>query len=276
MQRFEAAFNEARVKLKLIEKGIDPEVMKLLAGKINIKQVKVEAVGKETNVNFFATFFSSIVFLLLLMMMIIYSGGMLIRSLVEEKSNRLIEILISSCTPNELITGKIFGLSTLGLTQMAIWALVSITLINSAVIPTEIFNNILPILFYFLVGFIFYTSIFVGIGSVVTSEQEAQMVTTYLSLTLVFPVVFAISIFNNPNSFLINILTYIPLTLPSIMILKLNVTRVPAMEIIETAVIMFLSIYLTIIVSAKIFRIGILSYGKRPSLKELISWLRMK
>jgi ABC-2 type transport system permease protein len=210
------------------------------------------------------------------MMMIIYSGGMLIRSLVEEKSNRLIEILISSCTPNELISGKIFGLSALGLTQIAIWALVSTMLVNSAIIPTGIFNNILPILLYFLLGFIFYTSIFVGIGSIVTSEQEAQMITTYLSLILIFPVVFAISIFNNPNSSLISILSYIPLTLPSVMILRINVAPISSIEIFLTTVIMLVSIYITIIVSSKIFRIGILSYGKRPSIKELISWLKIR
>jgi ABC-2 type transport system permease protein len=208
------------------------------------------------------------------MMMIIYSGGMLVRSLLEEKSSRLMEILISSCTPDELITGKIFGLSALGLTQIIIWALVSTTLVNSAVIPSEIFNNILPVLLYFLLGFIFYSSIFVGIGSVVTSEQEAQMITTYLSFILVFPVVFSISIFNNPNTPLISILSYIPLTLPSVMILRINVAPISSIEFFLTIAIMLVSIYITIIVSSKIFRIGILSYGKRPSIKELISWLK--
>jgi ABC-2 type transport system permease protein len=276
IQRFEEAFNEIRFTLKLSERGIDPEVLKLMSEKINIRQVKVEEAGKETNVNFFATFFSSIVFLMLLMMMIIYSGGMLIRSLVEEKSSRLIEILISSCSTDELITGKILGLGALGITQIIIWALVSLTLLSSSLIPAQIFSNILPILIYFLLGFIFYTSIFVGVGSIVTSEQEAQMITTYLSLILIFPVVFAITIFDNPNSSLINILMYIPLTLPSVMILKLNITPVNIWEIMITITIMVLSIYITILVSAKIFRIGILSYGKRPSLKELLLWLKMK
>ncbi len=276
IQRFEEAFNEIRFSLKLTERGIDPEIVELISRNINIRQIKIEEAGKETNVNFFATFFSSIVFLMLLMMMIIYSGGMLIRSLVEEKSSRLIEILISSCTPYELIAGKILGLGALGITQIIIWALVSLTLVSSSLIPPQIFNNILPILVYFLLGFIFYTSIFVGVGSIVTSEQEAQMITTYLSLILIFPVVFAITIFDNPNSSLINILMYIPLTLPSVMILRLNITPVNIWEILITITIMVLSIYITILLSAKIFRIGILSYGKRPSVKELLMWLKMK
>jgi len=276
IQRFEEAFNEIRFSLKLTERGIDPEIVELISRNINIRQIKIEEAGKETNVNFFATFFSSIVFLMLLMMMIIYSGGMLIRSLVEEKSSRLIEILISSCTPDELIAGKILGLGALGITQIIIWALVSLTLVSSSLIPPQIFNNILPILVYFLLGFIFYTSIFVGVGSIVTSEQEAQMITTYLSLILIFPVVFAITIFDNPNSSLINILMYIPLTLPSVMILRLNITPVNIWEILITITIMVLSIYITILLSAKIFRIGILSYGKRPSVKELLMWLKMK
>lgn len=276
IQHIEEAFNEIRLNLKLTEKGIDSEIINLLSSKINVRQVKVEEPGVETSINFLATFFSSIVFLMLLMMIIIYSGGMLIRSLVEEKSSRLIEILISSCTPDELITGKIFGLAALGITQIFIWSLVSMTLLSSSLIPPQIFNNILPILMYFLLGFIFYTSIFVGVGSIVTSEQEAQMITSYLSIILIFPVVFSITIFDNPDSSLINIMMYIPLTIPSVMILKLNITPVDIREIMITVSIMLLSIYITILVSAKIFRIGILSYGKRPGLKELLMWLKMK
>jgi ABC-2 type transport system permease protein len=213
---------------------------------------------------------------MLLMMMILYSGGMLIRSLVEEKSNRLIEIIISSCTPNELLTGKILGLSTLGLVQVLIWSIIGISLAGSALVPMEAFDNILPILVYFLLGFIFYTSLFVGIGSIVTSEQEAQQITTYLSFLLILPIIFVLPALENPNALYIRILSYIPFTLPSFMMLRLNISPVPLWEILSTIMIMIISIYLMIGFSAKIFKVGILSYGKRPSLKELINWLKEK
>jgi ABC-2 type transport system permease protein len=201
---------------------------------------------------------------------------MLIRSLVEEKSNRLIEILISSCTPNELLTGKILGLSALGLTQIFIWIIIGFSLAGTAVIPVEAFHNVGPILVYFILGFIFYTSLFVGIGSVVTSEQEAQQITTYLSLLLVLPIIFVLPALENPNAFYIKIFSYIPFTLPSFMMLRLNLNPVPGWEIFSTILIMIISIYLMIEFSGKIFRIGILSYGKRPTLKELSQWLKEK
>jgi ABC-2 type transport system permease protein len=272
--RFEAAFNEVRIKLKLDEENVNPYLLDYISQSVQINPIRIEESGKETENDFILTFFSSFVFIMLLMMMILYSGGMLIRSLVEEKSNRLIEILISSCTPNELLTGKILGLSALGLSQIFIWILIGLSLTGTSIVPVEVFKNVLPILVYFVLGFVFYTSLFVGIGSIVTSEQEAQQITTYLSFLLVLPIIFVLPAVENPDALYIKILSYIPLTLPSFMMLRLNISPIPEWEILSTITIMLISIYLMIGFSAKIFRIGILSYGKRPSLKELIQWLR--
>jgi len=201
---------------------------------------------------------------------------MLVRSLIEEKSNRLIEILISSCTSEELLAGKILGLSALGLTQILIWSLIGVGLAGSSVIPSEAFENVLPMLLYFVLGFIFYTTIFVGIGSIVSTEQEAQQITTYISLILVLPIVFVVPAIQNPDSIMVKVLSYIPLTIPSIMLLRFKIETVPLTDIFITLSIMILSIIITLKLSAKIFRIGILSYGKKPSVKELIHWLKEK
>ena len=208
------------------------------------------------------------------MMMILSSGGMLIRSLVEEKSNRLIEILVSSCSPDELLTGKVIGLSSLGIAQVLIWTMIGLSLVGLHIIPSQVFNNIIPILVYFAMGFIFYTSIFVGIGSIVTTEQEAQQITSYLSLVLVLPIVLTIPAMENPESILVQILSYIPFTIPSIMILRFNIGAVPTLDIITTSAVMVLSTYISVGIAARIFRIGVLSYGKRPSIKELITWIK--
>ena len=127
---------------------------------------------------------------------------------------------------------------------------------------------------YFLLGSVFFTAIFVGIGSIVTTEQEAQQITTYLSFVLLLPIVMILPLMENPNSILIKVLSYIPLTLPTTMILRLNIAPVPFYIISITIVIMMVSIYFAIKFASKIFRIGILSYGKRPSLKELGEWIR--
>jgi ABC-2 type transport system permease protein len=210
------------------------------------------------------------------MMMVIYSGQLLVRSLIEEKSNRLIEILISSCTSEELLAGKILGLSALGLTQIFIWTLISIILVGGSVIPPAAFDNIFPMLIYFLAGFIFYTTIFVGIGSIVTTEQEAQQMTTYISLILILPVVIAMPAIQNPDSMMVKVMSYIPLTIPSIMLLRFRIEQVPLTDIIINLNIMFLSTVVTLKIAAKIFRMGILSYGKKPTIKQLIQWSREK
>ncbi|HKB85355.1 MAG TPA: ABC transporter permease, partial [Ignavibacteriaceae bacterium] len=138
------------------------------------------------------------------------------------------------------------------------------------------FNNIFIMLVYFILGFLFYTALFVGIGSIVTTEQEAQQITSYLSLVLVLPIAISASAIFNPDSLLVEILSFIPLTIPAIMLLKINVVNVPTAEILSTIIIMVASIYITIFAASKIFRIGILSYGKRPGIKELISWIKEK
>ena len=274
--RFEEKINEIRIDNELSKKGIDPKIADVIQNNVELQQIKIEKSGKEGKQDFLVVFFSAFIFILLLMMMVIYSGQLLVRSLIEEKSNRLIEILISSCTPEELLTGKILGLSALGLTQIVIWSFIGISLVGGAVIPPEAFENILPMLVYFILGFIFYTTIFVGIGSIVSTEQEAQQMTTYISLILILPIVIAVSAIQNPDTMIVKVLSYIPLTIPSIMLLRFKVAPVPTADVVITLAILIISILITLKIAAKIFRIGILSYGKRPSINELIRWMKEK
>ena len=214
VRRFEQKINKIRIQSELNARGIDPASVDFIQSEANIEQIKIEKSGKEGKQNFLVVFFSAFIFIMLLMMMVIYSGQLLVRSLIEEKSNRLIEILISSCTSEQLLAGKILGLSALGFTQIFIWSLIGITLVGGAVIPPTAFDNILIMLVYFITGFIFYTTIFVGIGSIVTTEQEAQQMTTYISLILILPVVVAMPAIQNPESIMVKVMSYIPLTIP--------------------------------------------------------------
>jgi len=268
------AFNEARINLALSKEGMSHQRMKIISSIVDIKNVEIDKEDGGVKSQFLVLFFTSFIYIILLMMMILSSGGMLIRSLVEEKSNRLIEILVSSCSPDELLTGKVIGLSSLGIIQVLIWTFIGLVLVVLNVIPAQVFSNIIAILIYFALGFIFYTSIFVGIGSIVTTEQEAQQITSYLSLILVLPIVLTIPAIENQGSVFVQILSYIPFTIPSIMILRFNIGNVPVIDIITSSVIMIISTYLFVSIAAKIFRIGVLSYGKRPSFKELISWIK--
>lgn len=276
LKRIEDAINNVRINKKLRDEKIDSNLLSFINKKVKVESIKIDKAGSKKDLDFITTFYSSLVFIILLMLMIIYSGQMLVRSLLEEKSNRLIEILISSCKTDELLTGKILGLSALGLTQLFIWSLIGLGLTGYAVIPLSVFPNLPQLILYFVLGFTFYTTLFVGIGSIVSTEQEAQQMTSYLSLILIIPIIIILPAMQNPNSLLINILTYIPLTSPSVMILRLNISDVSVTDLCLTTSIMLLSIFITIKISAKIFRIGILSYGKMPSLKELKIWINEK
>ncbi|HOJ17251.1 MAG: ABC transporter permease [Ignavibacteriales bacterium] len=274
LDMLEATFNEMYRQTEFRKYNLDPALVSNITKKIEIKSIKVEEEGKESKTDFYAKFMTSYIFIILLMITIISSGGMLIRSLVEEKSNRLIEILVSSCSANDMLAGKVLGLSLLSLFQVAVWIVLAVGFAGASLATMINLDSLLLVLVYFMLGFVLYTSLFVGLGSVVTTEQEAQMLTSYLSLVILLPIIIAMPIMQNPDLLLAQIFSYFPLTSPAIMILRLNNVAVPAIEIIITVGILILSIYITILFSAKIFRIGILSYGKRPGIKEIISWLR--
>jgi len=168
----------------------------------------------------------------------------------------------------------VLGLSLLSLFQVAIWVIMGVGFMGSTLVTLISFESLPLILIYFVLGFVFFTSIFVGIGSIVTTEQEAQQLTSYLSLLILLPVVVAVPVMQNPNMLIAKIFSYIPLTTPAIMMIRLNNAAVPLSEIIITIGILIASIYFTVLISSKIFRIGILAYGKRPSMKEIVSWIK--
>lgn len=266
-------FNIVKNTYLLNKANISPDIADRLNNIIQLKQIIVSKDGKDTKGSFENLFFSSFILIMLLIMMILSTGGMLVRSLLEEKSNRLIEILISSCSLEELLAGKIIALSGLGLTQLAVWAIISISLNRFDVIPPETFRNIFPMLLYFTLGYIFYTAVFVGVGSIVTTEHEAQQMTSYISMLLILPTVFVVSAIQYPGSMLFKVLSYIPFTSTSVMLLRLKLETVPPLELALTIMIMLFSTYTMIVIASKIFKIGILSYGKRPTFKEIFRWV---
>ncbi len=272
--RIEKSLNNIRVERKLKQIGIGKSVLNFIEQNVNVEQIKVDDIGKTGKQDFLLVFFSSFIFILLLMMMVIYSGQMLVRSLIEEKSNRLIEVIVSSCSSDQLLAGKILGLSSLGLTQIFIWFLIGLSLVGGSVIPISVFENLHLTLIYFILGFIFYATLFVGVGSILSTEQEAQQITTYLTLILMFPVVIAVPAMQNPDSTILEVFSYFPLTIPTTMLLRINITPLPISEFIITIGIMLISIFIMIKISAKLFRIGILSYGARPTVKELFKWIK--
>jgi ABC-2 type transport system permease protein len=129
-------------------------------------------------------------------------------------------------------------------------------------------------LVYFLLGYLLYAAIFVAAGSPVTTEQEAQQITSYVSLTLVFPVVLALPVMQNPDSTLVKVLSFIPIFTPSLMVMRLPIQMPAIWEIVGTIAVLIVSVWGMMWVAGKVFRTAILVYGKRPTLSELYRWLR--
>lgn len=274
LRNYERAFNDAFTFKSLSDKGLNAEEVKSLISNVNLKSIKIEKEAGAKENNFLTTFFTSYAFIMLLMLMVMTSGGLLVRSLVEEKSNRIMEVLLSSASADDLLAGKILGLGMLGLFQIAVWALVAAAMMGSSFLNPDMFQNFGYMLIFFILGYMLYTAIFVGIGSSVTTEQEAQQFTSMISIVLVIPIVFAMSIIQNPDTIWVKVLSYFPLTSASIMLLRINVQTPELWEIALVSAILIVSIYIVIKISAKIFRIGILSYGKRPNMKELLQWIK--
>jgi len=208
------------------------------------------------------------------MFLVLTSGQLMIRSVVEEKSNRVIEVLLSSCSTTDLMVGKILGLSGLGILQVLIWGSIGLAISLKTGSTTFLAGNLLLSSVYFVLGYTMFAAIFVGVGSPVTTEQEAQQITTYVSLSLVFPIVLAVPMMQNPDSLLIKILTFFPLMTPSFMLMRIPIQMPHLWEILTTIGILIISTVFCMWAAGKIFRVAILVYGKRPSLAELYQWIR--
>ncbi len=172
------------------------------------------------------------------------------------------------------MAGKILGLSGLGIVQVLIWGVIGLAISMRTGINIFTFMNLALSLIYFILGYILYSAIFVAAGSPVTTEQEAQQITSYVSLLLIFPVVIALPAMQNADSVWIKVLSFIPLLTPALMVIRLPIQMPALWEILGTIGILLLSSIIMMWAAGKIFRIAILSYGKRPSVSELIKWVR--
>ncbi len=276
-ERFSRTIEEVVMEKRFRDHNLDPALMKSLVASVDIRSIKLGQQGEEKESGFLETFFSAYIVIMMLMFLVLTSGQLLIRSVVEEKSNRVIEVLLSSCSARQLMTGKILGLSGLGLLQVFVWGAIGLA-VSIKFQSVSIFTpeNLLISLVYVVLGYLFYSAIFVAVGSPVTTEQEAQQATTLVSLCLVLPIMIVMPVMQNPSSLLVRILSYIPLLTPSIMAMRIAIQMPPWWEILGTILLMIVSSIFMMWAAGKIFRTAILVYGKRPTIPELIHWVRAK
>ena len=259
---------------KLRMRGLDPGLIRDLRVPLTLKTEKLTKSGETEEGGFEKVWFTAYIFLMMLLFLIQTSGQLLVRGFIEEKSNRIVEVLVSSCRPVDLMIGKVVGLSALGLTQLAFWGVIGVVISVRVGVQGVPLDQALLQFVYFILGYLLYAAIFVAAGSPLTTEQEAQQVTSYLVLILIIPLVIALPAMQNPGALWLKLLTYFPLLTPAMMAVRIPIQTPPLWEIIITIVIMLASIYAAMWFAGRIFRIGILATGKRPSLREVVRWAR--
>lgn len=215
-----------------------------------------------------------IIMMMLLFFSIFTSTGYFLRGVAEEKTNRVIELLISSMKPGELMAGKILGLGLLGLLQIAFWLLASYFLGREHVELILSQANIVLFFLYFVLGYLLIASVSAGIGSIVSSSDEIQQVNSLVSLLGILPIAFAVVVLQDPGSTLVNVLSYVPFLTPTLMILRLAISEPPLVHVVGTLLLLLTSVISCIWFSGKIFHTGVLMYGKRQSFREVLGAMR--
>ncbi len=228
-----------------------------------------------TEANFPALFFIPLIFAFVFLMSSQTTSGFLMNGIVEEKTNRIMEILITSVTPMQMLLGKIIGLGTLGLTQLVVWGVAgglllkfgqAAPLLNGLSFPTDL---AIAFIIYFILSYFLLASLMAGLGAVAGSEQESRQYSGIISLLFVIPFFFISTFIDDPNGNLPIALTLIPFTAPMTALLRLGLTAVPAWQIIASLLILLVTSALVVWGSARVFRWGLLLYGKRVTPREL-------
>ena len=240
-----------------------------------------------------------LVFGMILYMLLILYGQMVLTSVVEEKSSRVIDVMVTSSTPFQIMMGKILGIALVAVTQIAIWALLVIAaskflvpalfsdnvvmandMMLASIVGTLTDTSYLAMLFGCLLlfvvgGFLLYAALYAAAGSAVDSVQEGQQYNTIIMMPIILAMLVMTTIFNDPNSPLAFWASMIPLTSPIVMIARIPF-GIPTWEIVVSLSVLYVSFVLLTWLAARIFRIGIFMHGKRPSWRELWQWLRTK
>ncbi len=308
--------------MKLAASGIDRSIIESIETNISIQTIKLKGEGLEEKSNTEISTVLGIFGGILIYMFIFLFGTQVLRGVIEEKTSRIVEVIVSSVKPFQLMMGKILGIALVGLTQFLLWIVLTFTIItvvqvampdtfkinktenvligkdkitpqNTELVPKTEYKNqamhdmfeslgsinfglmISAFLFYFLFGYLLYAAVFAAIGAAVDSEADTQQFMLPVTIPLVFSIVMAQFVINNPEGPVAFWLSVIPFTSPVIMMTRLPF-GVPYFDLILSMVLMVIGFLFTTWFAGKIYRTGILMYGKKPSYKELWKWLKYK
>jgi ABC-2 type transport system permease protein len=286
IRNLSSILNNIVVERRLKTEGLDPTKISAYMQPVKFSTNKVSTRGVEEDVG--GTFIIAYVLVLILYMTLFFYGSIIMRSVLEEKNSRVVEIVLSSMRPFQLMMGKILGVAAVGFTQYAIWAVFGLLAtrysrtIVSGMVPADTGFKIPSVpgyifvyfVVFFILGYFLYATFYAAIGAMVNSEKEAQQLLMPVSMFLIIPILLMTLVLKSPDSSISIVLSIIPFFAPILMLLRICLLLPPAVQIGGAIILLILSTLVMIWVAAKIYRVGILMYGKRPNFKEIIKWMR--
>jgi ABC-2 type transport system permease protein len=304
VEKIENTLNQSLTNLALIANKVDSSIVQKAQSKVELQIASTVATSGQSLLNSLKVVIGGGFGYLIMMFIVIY-GNMVMRSVMEEKANRIVEIIISSIKPFQLMIGKIIGTALAGVLQFSIWVVLGFLFLNlsSFFIQTQDFSSSIPslktvlpdlklyidqiwnlpiasilsgFLVYFIGGYLLYSSFYAAIGAAVDSQTDSQQFMFPIVMPLVISVYLGFfSVINDPHSSLAVGLSLFPLSSPIVMVMRLPF-GVPIGQLMLSVLILFSTFLLLVWVSAKIYSVGILMHGNKPTWKNLIQWLKIK
>jgi ABC-2 type transport system permease protein len=281
--RLKDAVDNGLVEEHLASTGMDRADSDAVVNGIQIQTYQVKKDGSVVKTNAQASFWKGYVMAILLSMTTMIYGLNVARSIIQEKTSRIFEVMLAITKPSDMLAGKLIGVGAVGLTQIAIWVVIGAliagypaalaTLSGTLSIHVSWVEGILfPM--YFVLGYLLYASLFAGLAASCETEQELQMYTPLAALPIWLSFSLIWLVINDPNSVWSVAASLFPPTAPIIMMLRLGSEVPPAWQFIASIGLMIASIWIVLWISSRLYRVGILMYGKRATLPELLRWLR--
>ena len=301
-RQIETTLETIKKQVIIDELGVPDLEKKLNATRtrINLSTQKIDTSGQAVETSSGASMAIGYVAGFLIYMFMFMYGSMVMQGVMEEKTSRIAEVIISSAKPHQLMFGKIIGVGLVGLTQLAIWIVLVAVFMSgmgsfssdSSGMPTGEMDKVIEgmtssiasiniplvvgcFLFFFITGFLFYSALMGAMGAAVDTPEETQQFMMPLTLPLILAIIILFPVMKDPEGSLAFWSSIIPFTSPIIMIARVPF-GVPLWELLLSMVVMLASIYVVIRIAAKIYRTGILMYGKKVNYKEIAKWLRYK
>jgi ABC-2 type transport system permease protein len=281
----ERSLSESVREVRFQQAGLDPTKVEELSRPVDLDPQRVSASGTRSEASLAAAALAIVLFFMLYIAIIMW-GQQVMQGVLEEKGSRVIEVVLSAVTPFELMMGKLAGICLVGLTQLGVWLGTVGVLTTSAVVasmpflpegtrlPTLTPAMVINFVLLFILGFLAYATIYATIGASFNNLQEAQQAAGFAMIFVVFPVMVMYPVINDPNSTMATVLSLIPMFTPLLMPLRIAIDMPPVWQLALAYVLTGGFVVMMVWICSRIYRVGILMYGKKPTFAEIWKWTR--